>query len=338
MNVFVTGGSGLVGRHVIAALRRRGDRVRALARRASAAAELAALGAEPLAGDLSDAVRLDALIAGSDAVVHAAAVVLGGGPWRVWHETNVAGTERIARSAARHGARLVHISSVAVYGRRPARDLDGIALDETFDLDHATPARDAYARSKREAEQAVWRTAAETQLSAIALRPCVLYGEGDRHLSPRLARLLRLGLVPRAGRGDNRLTVVYAGSVADAVTAALDRRGVTGPFNVANDGNLSLRAFVERFAAGLGERPRWLPLPAGLARAAARAWDAALDVLPRPAASLSLGNAVQFLTADNPYSSARAERELAWRPSVDAAEAAERTGASFRRTAPPTHP
>jgi uncharacterized protein YbjT (DUF2867 family) len=55
MKVFVTGGTGRVGRHVIAMLRGRGDTVRALARSDAAGADLAAQGAVPVRGDLGDA-------------------------------------------------------------------------------------------------------------------------------------------------------------------------------------------------------------------------------------------------------------------------------------------
>ncbi len=335
MKVFVTGGTGLVGRHVIAALRSRGHGVRALARSVSAAAELTALGAEPVPGDLSAATRIDDLIAGCSAVVHGAATVLSGARWDAWHEVNVLGTERVARSAARHGARLIHISSVAVYGGRLASGIDRRGYTEDFDLEGARVPRDYYERSKREAELAVWRAARESGLSAVALRPCVLYGEGDRHFSPRIAAMLRRGLAPLVGGGANRATLVYAGNVAAAVAAALDRPLVTGPFNVTNDGQLTLREFVERFAAGLGVSPRWLRIPRGLAWRAARIWDHSLGALPWPGRTVSLSAAVQFLAGDNPYDSSRAVRLLGWQPATDAAVAAERTGASFR---PRSHP
>ena len=337
MKVFVTGGTGLVGRHVIAALRARGDSVRALARSEASAAALARAGAEPARGDLSDAARLDAAIDGCDAVVHSAATVLAGGRWEAWREVNVLGTERVVRSAARSGARVVHVSSVAVYGRSRA-GIDRPGDDEDVDLGRVPAVREPYARSKREAELALWRVARETGLRAVALRPCVLYGEGDRHFSPRVARMLRRGLVPLIGGGGNRMTVVYAGNVAAAVTAALDRPDVTGPFNVTNDGRLTLREFVERFASGLGVTPRWLRLPRGVVWSVARAWDATIGAVSASDA-LSLSVAVQFLAGDNRFSSARAERELGWRPAFDAAEAAVRTGASFRAAPPPaSHP
>ena len=125
MRIFITGGTGLVGRHVIAALRARGDTLRALARTETAAVELSELGAEPVRGDLSDAARLDQMTAGADAVVHAAAIVLAGGRWTAWHAANVLGTERVARSAARHGARNVRIFGSVVRGEdTPESDVD----------------------------------------------------------------------------------------------------------------------------------------------------------------------------------------------------------------------
>lgn len=330
MKVFVTGGTGLVGRHVIAALRARADAVRALARSDAAAADLRAQGAEPVRGDLADGRGLGEQIAGCDAVVHAAATILSGATWDAWHTMNVAGTEKVARAAARAGARMVYLSSVAVYGRRTTYDGGPESVDEDFGLDRPIYAGDLYARSKREAELALWRVAEETGLKVAALRPCVIYGEGDRNFSPRVARLVRRGLAPVIGPGDNPLSVVYAGNVAAAALAALDRRDVTGPFNVANDGAVTQRQFVERFASGLGVPARWLPVPLALAWNGARLWDASVGALAGWTGLLSVKSSVQFLASPNPYTSARAERVLGWRPVVPALEAVERTGRSFR--------
>jgi nucleoside-diphosphate-sugar epimerase len=339
MKVFITGGSGLVGRHVIQALRGRGDTVRALARGDAAVADLAAQGAEPVRGDLADAARLGEAIAGSDAVVHAAAILLSGGTWATWHATNVLGTEAVACAAARAGARLIHLSSVAVYGRRTTYDRGPGSVDEDFGLDRPLYTGDHYARSKRESELAVWRVADETGLRAVALRPCVIYGEGDRHFAPRVARVLARGLAPLIGPGDNPLSVVYAGNVAAAVLAALDCRDATGPFNVTNDGGVTQRQFVERFAAGLGVSALRIRIPHALAWGGARLWDATAGALAGWKGLLSARSSVQFLASPNPYTSARAERVLGWRPAVPALEAVERTGRSFRprREAPP-HP
>lgn len=330
MRVFITGATGLVGRHVASQLTARGDAVLALARSDAAAREVAALGAEPLRGHTGDTAALERGVARADAVVHTAAVVLSRGDWPAFLAANVAPTAALAAAAARHGRRLVHLSSVAVYGRRETYDGGAGSVDEGFGLDRPLFPGDHYARSKREAEQALWRIAAETGLRAVALRPCVIYGEGDRHFSPRVAAALRWGVAPLIGAGTNPLSVVYAGNVAAGVLAALDHPAASGAFNVANDGGLTLREFVERFAAGLGVRVRLVRIPAALAWQAARAGDAVLR-LRRPAVRLTLlTTAVQFLSNANPYTSRRAEQVLGWAPPVAPAEAVERTGRAFR--------
>jgi nucleoside-diphosphate-sugar epimerase len=333
VSVFVTGGTGLVGRQVIAALRARGERVRALARTDRAAAELRALGADPVRGDLTDPASLVAAIPGTRAVVHAGAVILSRRGWAHYHTTNVVATEAVARGCAEHGVRLVYLSSVAVYGRRTTYDGGAGTVTEEFGLERPLYPGDHYARSKREAELAVWRVAADTGLSAVALRPCVIYGEGDRHFAVRVAQLLRRGVAPLIGDGANPLSVVYAGNVAAAALRALERADVVGAFNVANDGTLTQREFVERFAAGLGLAVRMVRIPRALAWSAAAAADGVLH-LARPAAPMTtLRAAVQFLSSANPFVSARAARELDWRPAVAPAEAVERTGRWYRDAA-----
>src|SRR2546427_7783833 len=74
MTVLVTGASGLVGSHVVEALVARGETVRALVRPASRAAALR-LGAEAVAGDVTDPAVWQRAAHGVRAIVHAAAIV-----------------------------------------------------------------------------------------------------------------------------------------------------------------------------------------------------------------------------------------------------------------------
>lgn len=329
MRIFVTGGTGLVGSHTIRALIGRGDTVLALSRSGEGDAALKALGAASLRGDLGDDAALSRGVHECDAVVHAAAVVLSGRGWDWFYATNVAPAESVARLCARAGRRLVHLSSVAVYGRTTTYDQGASSVTEEFGMDRPLSPGDHYARSKREAEQALWRVAAGTGLAAVALRPCVIYGEGDRAFAIRVARVLRRGFAPVIGPGDNPLSAVYAGNVAAAVLGALDRPAVTGAFNVCNDGVITQRGFVDGFAKGMGVRVRHLHLPKGLTWRAAGLADAVLRRVTRSSTMAMLKPAVQFLANANPFVSAKAERELGWRNLVAPAEAVERTGGWF---------
>jgi nucleoside-diphosphate-sugar epimerase len=328
MRVLVTGGTGLVGSHVIERLVRRGDAVQALVRRRAAVPLVESLGAEAVLGAVErpEGWQAPAVV---DAIVHAAALVVQAAPWDHYRAVNVEGTRLAAEAAARHGARLVHVSSVAVYGRRPILS-DGARVAEDTPFGPIAEI-DFYARSKRQAEEVLWSTARERGVSAAALRPCVIYGERERIFMGRVLRFLRLGMAPLVGQGNNGLAVVYAGHVADAVVAALDRRHAEGPFNTANDGRITQREFFETIAEASGQRLRLVPLPLGAAIAASHAWHLAQRLL-RPGRYAGLAGAgPRFMARENPYTSERAARELGWRPTASPHDTLRRTVEWFLR-------
>src|SRR2546426_12761006 len=115
MTVLVTGASGLVGSHVVEALVARGETVRALVRPASRAAALR-LGAEAVAGDVTDPAVWQRAAHGVRAIVHAAAIVQRRASWERYVAVNVEGTRLAVAAAPAARARLVHISSLAGYG------------------------------------------------------------------------------------------------------------------------------------------------------------------------------------------------------------------------------
>lgn len=327
MRVLVTGGTGLVGSHVVERLVRRGDSVVALVRSSGGRARVERLGAESALGAVEDAASW-ARLREVDAVVHAAAIVVESVPWERYHAVNVLGTRHAVETAARSGARLVHISSVAVYGRRTEAAKRGpLTEDAPF-----TPIAEAdyYARSKRLAEEILWQRAHELGVSAAALRPCVIYGERERVFMTRVMRVVRFGVAPLVGRGDNHLAVVYAGNIAEAVLAALDRPDVTGAFNTTNDGGISQREFLEIIGAAGGGRVRLVRLPLSIALVAGHAWHL-WRRLRAPGSYAGIGGSgARFLSRDNPFSSEKAERELGWRPTTSPHEALARTVRWFR--------
>jgi nucleoside-diphosphate-sugar epimerase len=312
MNVFVTGGTGLVGSHTIRLLCNRGCTVRALVRDASGQEFIESIGATPVTGTVEDAETW-ALAAGTDAIVHAAAIVANRRAWSTYRTFNIEGARNAAINAAKLGIQLVHISSVSVYGRGVGAT--NKRIDEHTAFAELSPT-DFYARSKREAEATINDVVRNTGLSTVSLRPCVIYGERDRTFLPHVVRVLSRGFAPLVGNGSNSLAVVYAGNVAEAVLAALEHQDVTGPVNIANDGVVTQREFYAAVGSALEKRIRLLrvPVPAAYVFAAARHLVRRMlspNVYPGFGAS-----AVNFLAYDNPYTSTRALRELGWQPST----------------------
>ena len=311
MKIFVTGGTGLVGSHAIERFAALGHEIVAMVRTDRGRQFVQALGARAIAGcvECPDDWRA---AAGADVILHAAAIVTDPSGWEEYRRINVEGTRFAVRAAAESGGRLLHVSSVAVYGQRPqtgamARVSEDTPFGPIADVDY-------YARSKREAEAVLWSESARHGVSAVAVRPCVIYGERERLFMARLLRLLRHGVAPLVGRGENTLAMVYVGNVVDALECAVERASAVGPFNTANDGGFTQRELYEIVGEALGRRMRLVRVPEAVAIGAGTAWRIVYRTL-HPKRYTGVGSSSgRFLARDNPFDSERAVRELGWQP------------------------
>ncbi|HKJ02470.1 MAG TPA: NAD-dependent epimerase/dehydratase family protein [Longimicrobiales bacterium] len=325
MRVFLTGGSGLLGSHIAALLCEEGHDVVALCRPGSPSTFLESLGCVVARGDVRDPPDvLERAMRGCTHVVHGAALVYAGGSWPRVRAVNVEGTSNVLTAAARAGARhAVHVSSVAVYG-----SVDG-PVDETASTDSPIPCTDLYARSKREAEAEARRVEREDGLKVSVLRPSAVYGERDRLMAPRIARMVRRPVAFLLGGGDNTIPTVYAGNVAVATSLVLaaGRGGAT--FDVGMDRPLTQRTLVRELASGMGRSPKLVSIPAGLVRAGVAALDR-MGVSAPGTQGLPLGRVVRLALGENPYPSRRIRDELGWSPPHEHEDALRRTGRWIR--------
>lgn len=308
----VTGATGLVGSHIVERLLAGGWRVRALVR--GPALALASRGVETVHGDALDTDGFVRAAHGCDVIFHTAAAVVTSGGWEAYRRPNVDGTRNAIAAAAQSGARLLHLSSVAVYSSRyadPSRPIDEGAPFGPL------PERGYYARSKRAAEELVLEAHASGRIWATAVRPDVIYGTRDRQFVPRIARLLRFGVAPIIGGGRSIMPIVHAANVADGAVLAAMHDGAGGrTYNLANDFDVSVRQFLRLAGDGLGRRIHFVHVPLGVARAV---FAIALGVTKAVAggrASVVSGESLSMVTRDNPFTSERARRELGWSPQV----------------------
>lgn len=321
MRVFLTGATGLLGSHTAALLTGEGHEVVALCRTGADTAYLESLGCTVVTGDVTDAATfLEPLVRGCSHVVHGAALVYTGGDWPAIRRVNVEGTRNVLGAAARaRVSHVVHISSVAVYGT-----VDG-EVDERSPVDTPIPASDLYARSKRESERVARELEGATGMPVTVLRPSAVYGERDRLMTQRIARMLRGPVSFLLGHGRNTIPTVYAGNVAEAVLLALGagRKGAT--WDVGLDHPLTQRALLEGIAAGLGRNPVLVPVPAGAVRVGADILQT-LGMKAPGAAHLPLGRVVRLALGENPYPSRAIREALGWSPSHRHEDALRRAG------------
>lgn len=314
----VTGATGLVGSHIVERLTRDGWTVRAMVRDPARARWLETLGAsEIVAGDVLDPAAVRRAAAGCDAIFHTAAAISPKAGWEAFRSTNIDGTNAIIAAARESGARLLHLSSVAVYGRarwgteKTHEDIPLPPLSE-----HAY-----YARSKRESEQLVLGAHHRGEIWATAVRPNWIYGERDRQFIPRALKLFQLPFIPLIEGGSSILSMVHAGNVADAAVRAVSIDAAGGrAYNTTNDYPVSVADFIRLGAEGLGRRVRTVNVPLWAAEGGMALFKGAVRVVKGHEMSGHASGIVPALSRDNPFTSERARRELGWDPPYEPSE------------------
>lgn len=316
MNAFVTGGTGFVGSHLVAALRARGADVTCLVRSATKRPPLGWDGAvRTVAGDLDSPEALRAGCTGADVVFHVAGRISARNAAEFF-AANRDGTARVAAAAAAAGARrLVYVSSLSAAGPTTR----GAPIDES-----RTPAPVTdYGRSKLAGEAAVRESAVPWTI----VRPPVVYGEGDRE-TLRLFRFARLGVAPVIGDGRQELSVVHAADLAAALVAAAGAPPARVYF-ATHPVPTTTRELVLAIGRAVGKIPRVIPLPGALARGAL--WVAgSLAAAARRATLLSADKAAEFLAPAWTCRPDALARDTGWRAAIGLEPGLARAAAWYR--------
>lgn len=293
----VTGANGFVGRHLTDALQRAGWRVRAALRSPHEGAWDEAV----IVGDLGPDTFWASAVAGVDCVFHLAARV------HVLHETeadpetaflraNVDATRGLAIAAAGAGVkRLIFASTVKVCGEstRPGAPFN----------DACEPApQDAYAHSKRAAEEAI----AASGVPYCVLRPPLIYGPGVGANFAAMMRWVQRGWWLPLGGIRNERSLVYVGNLCDALLQAATHPAALNNTFLVDDGSpVSTPELLRAVAEASGLPSRLIPLPQWFL-------SGALHLAGR-------GAEASRLTGSLAIDSRRIREQLGWRPPFDLA-------------------
>jgi nucleoside-diphosphate-sugar epimerase len=323
--IFLTGGTGFLGRHLVPALCRAGFSMRVLTRHPESNDWLKRYpNVEVVAGDLQDNAVLQKATEGCRYVIHA------GGMFRFWGDeqafaaTNARGTENVLEAARQAQIeRFVHISTIAVVGEPDPNRL----VDET----HPAHPTDAYQRSKWQAEQSAVRYFHDFNLPVVVLRPGAYYGPLGHYAFNRLFfKDPMRGIIMQVNRGRYIIFPAYISDVVQGVLKGLERGRVGEVYNICGDWIAHRDAFdIICHEANL-HWPR-LPIPGWLGINTARLLEA-LSVLTRTEPFWPL-NLRSYVYNSWRVSSDKARRELGFVP-TDFREGARRTIEWYRAGQP----
>lgn len=321
MRVFVTGATGFVGAHTVAALRARGHTAVCLVRSRRKATDVFGTELpELIDGDLGDTGALERGCARTDAIVHLAGLTAAPSRAELF-AVNAGGAHAIADAARAAGdgiRRFVSISSLAAAGPASAH-----ASPSTGD--EASPVSD-YGRSKLDGETPI-RT---LPLPWTILRPPAVYGPRDTEFL-RLFRIARRGIAPVFGDGSQRLSMIFVDDLARAIVDCLEQDAAPGGYYPAHREITTSRALVEAIAAALGTRVRVVSIPRGLVRPILWISDNTARLTGR-ATLLSADKADELLAPAWTCSPATLEARTGWRATIPLAEGLQRTAAWYQRT------
>lgn len=295
MIVAVTGGTGFIGRYLIARHIARGDQVRYLTRKKSRVIA----GASAYTADLcSPTDELQQFVQGVDVLYHCAAELHDE---TKMHDTNVLGTANLLAVAKGKVKRWVQLSSTGVYGIGPESDIDENAA--------MNPAN-AYEISKAEADNLVLSATHQQNLECVVLRPSNVYGVDMPNPSLfQLINMINRGWFFFIGRKGAIANYIHVENVIDALMlCGVSKLPANGRVYVISDYR-KLEDFVGIIASALAKKAPRKRLPESLIRLLATV----LGHIPQFPLSLSR---VKALTNRHIYKTARIEAELGFKNTV----------------------
>ena len=247
--VAVTGATGFLGLHLVAALAHEGAQIRILARRESEHELWRGIPLDVVPGSLEDARALERLAAGTGAIVHVAGLIKARDR-AAFLRTNHDGTHAIAQAARLYApeARFIAISSLAA----------------------RAPQLSDYAASKYAGEEAARTVYGDALDRLVIVRPPTIYGSWDRE-TLAIFKAASRPVVPVFGSG--RIALVHVADAAAAIARLAMGAGVAGLYALAdpNPAGYRLTELLSEAARAVGRAPRFVRVPDGVVLAAGRA-------------------------------------------------------------------
>lgn len=242
MNVFITGGTGFVGGHLVSELLRRGHSLRLLVHGRSPELK----GVEQIEGDATSLPSFEAAVAGCDVFINLVGIIREV-PSRsiTFEKLHVQATGNVVAAARQAGiSRFIQMSAL------------GTRAD----------AVSQYHRTKFKAEELV-RTSG---LNWTIMRPSLIYGPKDAFINMLAGQMRLTPVMPVIGSGAYRLQPIHADDVARCFAMALEMPETVGRhYELCGNDRMGFEELLDAVAAAMGRKPPFRPhVPLGLMKLA----------------------------------------------------------------------
>ena len=176
-----------------------------------------------------------------------------------YYKVNTEGTKNLAEQATQAGVkRLVFLSSIKVNGE----NTDKINIGKKFYYKDIPDPQDVYARSKLEAEKALWEISSRTGLEVVVVRLPLVYGYGAKGNLSRLIKLIKLGIPLPLSIIKNKRSMIGIDNLINLLIRCIDHPKANGKTFLASDGeDLSTPQLIKLIGSSMGRKAYLFPVP-----------------------------------------------------------------------------
>ncbi len=270
---------------------------------------------QTVVGNIGSDTHWEEALLGVDCVIHLASRVhvmneVAADPLAEFLEVNRAGTVRLAEQAVTAGVRrFIYLSTIKVNG-------EVTLLGSPFTEDDKPGTQDAYAVSKREAEEGLFECAEGTGMEVVIIRPPLVYGPGVKANFRRLIEWLTKGVPLPLGAIYNKRSLVALDNLVDLIVTCIEHPAAADQVFLAGDGeDLSTTELLRYLGTALGKPARLLPVPMGILKFCFK--------------MLRKGDMAQRLCGSLQVDISKARNLLGWVPPVSVDEALVETARAY---------
>lgn len=309
MKIFITGGTGLLGKSVVNRLLQEENKLYILSRKKRSEDLYKNPKITMVEGSLENISEWQNQLKGMDIVIHMAAPVVFWGPWNMYQKSIVDSTEELFHYTEKNRiGKFIYISSESVLQNK--KDLININEDEPYPKEPNS----YYGKSKMLAEK--FLLSRESPVTRIIIRPTFIWGDNVPGLD-LMAEKIKQGKFMWIDHGKPIIEMVHVDNVAEAIALAAYNAGKTDIFFVTDDNPKSAKEFFTSVLAVKGIKISDKSLPNSIARPLATVVELFWKTFNLKGDPLLTRFDLAFIGMSRKYNISKIKKQLNYQPVID---------------------
>jgi dihydroflavonol-4-reductase len=305
MNVFITGGTGFIGSHVVEKLSKGDHKLRCIVRETSDVRGLEKFGATPVTGDIIDRKTVLEGMKGCQWVIDIAGLYSFWEPnKKIFTDVNITGARNVMECALETGAsKVVHVSTAGIYGKPedlPFTEESPVGPDRFCE----------YFRTKYEGDLIAWDLHEKKGLPLVMVYPGAVLGAGDPKASGQYIDRLIHRRLPATVFPDDGFTFVHVRDVAEIIVRAAEKENNIGQKYLAGNHRMTWSEANRMISEISGVPLPRLTLPGPLVMFNAALLTLIANIIKRPPLWGMATAQMKVMRAGYTFDGSKAEREL----------------------------